>query len=52
MIRGYPAPAALSAIIYDQDLFPNTIAKVTVEGKSFDDAINWAVEELEGFQRG
>jgi hypothetical protein len=52
MICGYPAPATISAQIYDQDLFPNTVAKVTQEGKSFDDAIKWAVNELEGFRRG
>jgi hypothetical protein len=52
MICGYPAPATISAALYDQDLFPNTVAKVTQEGKSFDDAINWAVNELEGFMRG
>ncbi len=52
MICGYPAPIDMAAPIYDQDLFPNTIAKVTEEGKSFDDAIKWAVNELEGFMRG
>jgi len=52
MICGYPAPATISAAIYDQDLFPNTVAKVTQEGKSFDDAIKWAIGELEGFSRG
>ena len=52
MICGYPAPAAISAAIYDQDLFPNTVAKVTQEGKSIDDAIKWAVNELGGFMRG
>ncbi|UCE57034.1 MAG: carbohydrate ABC transporter substrate-binding protein [Desulfobacterales bacterium] len=52
MICGYPAPATISAAIYDQDIFPNTVAKVTQEGKSIDDAIKWAVAELEGFKRG
>jgi hypothetical protein len=52
MICGYPAPATISAALYDQALFPNTVAKVTQEGKSFDDAINWAINELEGFMRG
>lgn len=51
MICGAPAPATISAAIYDQDLFPNTVGKVTQEGKSIDDAINWAVNELEGFMR-
>jgi hypothetical protein len=51
MICGYPAPATISAAIYDQDLFPNTVAKVTQEGKSIDDAIKWAINELEGFMR-
>jgi hypothetical protein len=52
MICGYPAPATISAAIYDQDLFPNTVAKITQEGKSIDDAIKWAIGELEGFMRG
>jgi ABC-type glycerol-3-phosphate transport system substrate-binding protein len=52
MICGYPAPATISAQIYDQDLFPNTVAKITQEGKSIDVAIKWAIGELEGFMRG
>ena len=52
MICGYPAPASISATLYDQALFPNTVAKVTQEGKSIDDAIKWAINELEGFMRG
>ena len=51
MICGFPAPATVSAAIYDQDLFPNTVGKVTQEGKSIDDAIKWAINELEGFMR-
>jgi ABC-type glycerol-3-phosphate transport system substrate-binding protein len=52
MICGYPAPIPMVAPIYSQALIPNTVAKVTAEGKSIDDAVKWAVNELEGFTRG
>jgi ABC-type glycerol-3-phosphate transport system substrate-binding protein len=52
MIGGYPAPIGVAAQIYTQSLVPNTVAKFTQEGKSINDAIKWAVGELEGYLRG
>ncbi len=52
MTGGTPAPQAIGAQIYLQALVPNTVAKVTKEGKSINEAIKWAVGELEGFKRG
>ena len=51
MIGGYPAPIAITAQIYSESLIPNTVAKVTQEKKSIDEAIKWAVGELEGYLR-
>jgi hypothetical protein len=52
MICGYPAPIPIAAPIYNEGLIPYTVAKVTQEGKSLDDAIKWAVNEIEGYMRG
>ena len=52
MMGGYPAPIGIAAQIYTQSLVPNTVAKVTQEGKSINEAIKWAVGELEGYLRG
>ncbi|MBW1697111.1 MAG: extracellular solute-binding protein [Deltaproteobacteria bacterium] len=52
MLSGYPAPIGIAAQMYAQALIPNTIAKVCKEGKSIDDAIKWALDEIEGFMRG
>ncbi|MGE5253306.1 MAG: ABC transporter substrate-binding protein [Planctomycetaceae bacterium] len=52
MMGGYPAPIGIAAQIYTQGLVPLTVAKVTQEGKSTNDAIKWAVGELEGYLRG
>jgi hypothetical protein len=52
MMGGYPAPIGIAAAIYTEALIPNTIAKYCKEGKSMKDTINWAVSELEGYQRG
>ncbi len=52
MVTGYPAPADIAASIYTQALIPNLVARVTQAGESFDDAISWAENELEGFLRG
>ena len=49
---GYPAPPALASSISAQGLYPNMVARVTQGGYSFDDAISWAENELEGFMRG
>ncbi|RMF92516.1 MAG: extracellular solute-binding protein [Nitrospinota bacterium] len=52
MMCGYPAPITIAAQIYSQATIPNTVAKVTQEGASIDEAIKWAVNELEGYMRG
>ena len=52
MVTGYPAPADIAASIYTQALIPNLVARVTQANESFDDAITWATNELEGFLRG
>ena len=52
MMCGYPAPIGIASQIYTEALLPNTVAKVAKEGKSIDDAIKWAIGELEGYMRG
>jgi hypothetical protein len=52
MVCGYPAPPDIAASIYTQALIPNMVARVTQADESFDDAIKWAENELEGFMRG
>jgi ABC-type glycerol-3-phosphate transport system substrate-binding protein len=52
MMGGYPAPIGIAAQIYTESLMPNTIAKVCKDKQSIDDAIKWAVGELEGYMRG
>ena len=52
IVSGYPAPPAVAAQIYNQALVPNMVARVTQTGESFDDAIAWASDELEGYMRG
>lgn len=49
---GYPAPPPIAAQIYTQGLIPTMTARVTQGGESFDDAIAWATNELEGYMRG
>jgi ABC-type glycerol-3-phosphate transport system substrate-binding protein len=46
-----PAPARIANQIYAQATAPKMIAKCTVEGRSIDQAIDWAASELEGFSR-
>jgi ABC-type glycerol-3-phosphate transport system substrate-binding protein len=46
-----PAPARIANQIYAQATVPKMIAKCTVEGKSVDQAMDWAASELEGFSR-
>ena len=52
MVGGYPAPPKMAALIYTQATIPTMVAKHTSGGDSVDDAIAWAVNEMEGFQRG
>ena len=52
MAAGYPAPPEYAAQIMAQGVIPNLVARVTQGGDSFDDAIGWAENELEGVMRG
>ena len=52
MAAGYPAPPEYAAQIMAQGVIPNLVARVTQGGDSFDDAIGWAENELEGIMRG
>lgn len=52
IVAGWPAPPSIAANIYFQALIPNMIARVTADGESHDQAIDWATRELEGFMRG
>ena len=49
---GYPAPPELASQIAIQGLYGNLVARVTQGGETFDDAISWAENELEGIMRG
>ena len=46
-----PAPANIANQIYAQATLPKMIAQCTVQGKTIDQAIDWAASELEGFSR-
>ncbi len=46
-----PAPARIANQIYAQATATKMIAQCTVQGKTVDQAIDWAVSELEGFSR-
>lgn len=52
IVGGYPAPPNIASQVYTQGLFPNLVAQVTQGGKSVNDAIKWAENELEGYLRG
>ena len=49
---GMPAPPEYGAQIFAQGILPNLVARVTQGGDTFDDAIRWAENELEGIMRG
>ena len=52
VLIGYPARPAIAAQISAQGVIPNLVARVTQGKESFDDAIAWAENEMEGFMRG
>ena len=52
VLVGYPARPAIAAQINAQGVIPNLVARVTQGKESFDDAIAWAENEMEGFMRG
>jgi ABC-type glycerol-3-phosphate transport system substrate-binding protein len=46
-----PAPARIANQIYAQATLPKMIAKCTTQGQTIDQAMDWAAQELEGFNR-
>ena len=52
VLPGYPAPPDIAAQIQVQALIANLVARVTQANESFDDAIAWAENEIEGLFRG
>lgn len=52
IVGGYPSPTSIAASIYTQALIPTMVAKVTQGGQPLNEAIKWAVNELEGYKRG
>ncbi|MBV9827437.1 MAG: ABC transporter substrate-binding protein [Alphaproteobacteria bacterium] len=50
-VAGWPAPARVANQIFSQATMPKMVAQCTQQGKSIDDAIAWATNELEGFMR-
>jgi hypothetical protein len=52
VVAGYPAPPEVGALIYNEGLISNMVARVTQGGESIEDSIAWAGDELAGYQRG
>ena len=50
-VSGSPAPARIGNQIFAQATMTKMIAHCTQEGKTIDQAIDWAASELEGFMR-
>jgi Bacterial extracellular solute-binding protein len=50
LVAGWPAPPAIAAQMVSRATLPNILAKLYT-GQSIKDAIDWAKEELEGFNR-
>jgi ABC-type glycerol-3-phosphate transport system substrate-binding protein len=48
---GYPAPARIGVQMSAQGTMPKMIAQCTQQGKTIEQAIDFAAEELEGFMR-
>jgi ABC-type glycerol-3-phosphate transport system substrate-binding protein len=46
-----PAPARIANQIYAQATLPKMIAQCTTQGKTIEQAMDWAASELEGFSR-
>ena len=51
LLAGYPAPASIGTQMTTQGTICKMVAKCTHQGKSIDEAIDFAQSELEGFQR-
>ena len=50
-VSGSPAPANIANQIYSQATMAKMIAQCTQSGKTIDQAIDWAANELDGFKR-
>jgi ABC-type glycerol-3-phosphate transport system substrate-binding protein len=50
-VSGSPAPARIANQIFAQGTMAKMVAQFTQAGKSMDQAIDWAAQELEGFMR-
>jgi ABC-type glycerol-3-phosphate transport system substrate-binding protein len=50
-VSGSPAPANIANQIFAQATMAKMIAQCTQAGKTIDQAIDWAAQELEGFKR-
>jgi hypothetical protein len=51
LLAGYPAPTSLGAQMFAQGTICKMVAKCTQQGKSIDQAIEFAQSELAGFMR-
>jgi hypothetical protein len=50
-VAGYPAPAKIGVQMYSQGTMCKMIAQCTQQGRSIDEAIAFAEQELEGYMR-
>ncbi|MBV9858794.1 MAG: extracellular solute-binding protein [Alphaproteobacteria bacterium] len=50
-VSGWPAPARIANQIFAQATMPKMVTICTQQGKTIDQAIDWASAELEGFMR-
>ncbi len=50
-VSGSPAPASIANQIFSQATLAKMIAQCTQSGKTIDQAIDWAAQEIEGFKR-
>jgi hypothetical protein len=51
LLAGYPAPTSLGTQMFAQGTICKLVAQCTQQGKSIDQAIDFARTELEGFMR-
>jgi ABC-type glycerol-3-phosphate transport system substrate-binding protein len=50
-ISGAPAPSRIGTQMFAQGTMTKMIAQCTIQGKSMDQAMDWAASELEGYMR-
>ena len=50
-IAGYPAPLKIGTQMYAQATLTKMCAMCTQGGKTLDDTMDWAAQEIEGFMR-